>query len=323
MQVSVAASPDGTLTAPGPLIRHVPTIGGDQGPRLCRLERATICNFFLSRCRPLKHVEKQGRPLRVLTYNVHRWLGTDRKIAPARIAEVIASCDADVVALQEVRVGRIQAGEADQAAALAASLGMELHFQPTIRILGEQYGIAILTRHPSNIVKSENLPSPSPGPAFEKRSALWVSVEVDGHAVQVVNAHLSLRSRERRAQATALLGSDWIGHPDCGDPAILLGDFNAPPYSRSYRLFASHLRDVQMSHSNGEPLPTFHTRAPVLRLDHVFVTKSVEVVAAAPVRNSLTRVASDHFPLLAELHVKNHRRKQEASRTHEAQGERI
>jgi endonuclease/exonuclease/phosphatase family metal-dependent hydrolase len=252
----------------------------------------------------LKHSDQQGRTLRILTYNVHRWLGTDRQISPGRIAEVIASCDPDIVALQEVRVGRVRAGEVDQAATVAATLGMDLHFQPTIRILGEQYGIAVLTRHPSRIVRAERLPTQSTKPSFEKRSALWVSVEVEGHAVQVVNAHLSLRSGERRAQAAALVGSDWIGHPDCADPAVLLGDFNAPPYSRSYRLIANRLHDAQLSNASGEPQPTFHTRAPVLRLDHVFVTKSVEVVNAGPVRNPLTKVASDHFPLLAELRVR-------------------
>jgi endonuclease/exonuclease/phosphatase family metal-dependent hydrolase len=252
----------------------------------------------------LKHSEKHGRTLRILTYNVHRWLGTDRQISPARIADVIASCDPDIVALQEVRVGRARTGEVDQAATVAAILGMDLHFQPTIRILGEQYGIAVLTRHASRIVKSGRLPTQSTRPSFEKRSALWVSVEVDGQTIQVVNAHLSLRSGERRAQAAALVGPDWIGHPDCADPAVLLGDFNAPPYSRSYRLIANRMQDTQLSNSSGEPQPTFHTRAPVLRLDHVFVTKSVEVVDAGPVRNSLTRVASDHFPLLAQLRVR-------------------
>ena len=253
----------------------------------------------------MKHTDKPGRVLRLLTYNVHRWLGTDRKISPDRIAEVIASCEPDIVALQEVRVGRVQAGEADQAATVAARLGMELHFQPTIRILGEQYGIAILSRHPSRIVKAERLPTQSQGPSFEKRCALWACVDVHGQRVQVVNAHLSLRSRDRRGQAAALVGPDWIGHPDCADPAILLGDFNAPPYSRSYRLIAERMRDAQLSNPSGEPQPTFHTRAPVLRLDHVFVTRSVEVVAAGPVRSLLTRVASDHYPLLAELRVRD------------------
>jgi hypothetical protein len=41
----------------------------------------------------------------------------------------------------------------------------------------------------------------------------------------------------------------------------------------------------------------------VLRLDHIFVTPSAEVVAASPVRSALARIASDHFPLLAELRV--------------------
>ena len=85
----------------------------------------------------MKHSDKHGRTLRILTYNVHRWLGTDRQISPHRIAEVIASCNPDIVALQEVRVGRVRSGEVDQAAAVAARLGMDLHFQPTIRILGE------------------------------------------------------------------------------------------------------------------------------------------------------------------------------------------
>lgn len=252
----------------------------------------------------MKHVDKPGRNVRILTYNVHRWLGTDRQISPGRIAEVIASCEADIVALQEVRAGRIHKGHPDQAEMVAKLLGMDLHFQPTIRILGDQYGIAVLTRHPSAIVKSGRLPSLSSGQSFEKRSALWVSVDVDGHGLHVINAHLSLRSRERRAQAIALLGEEWMGHPDCADSAVLLGDFNAPPYSRSYRLMASCLRDAQLSNPTGDPQPTFHTRAPVLRLDHVFTTRSVDTIAAAPVRNELTRVASDHFPLLAELRVR-------------------
>jgi endonuclease/exonuclease/phosphatase family metal-dependent hydrolase len=241
---------------------------------------------------------------RIVTYNVHRWMGTDRQIAPGRIADVIASCEPDIVALQEVRVGRTRTGAIDQAAAVAGRLGMTLHFQPTIRVFGEQFGIAILTRHESRVVRSGRLPSLSNGPSLEKRSALWVSVEIQGQVLNVVNAHLSLRSRERLHQAEALVGGDWLGHPECLEPAVLLGDFNAPPQSRSYRLFASRLRDAQLSNPNGEPQATFHTRAPVLRLDHVFVTPSVEVVAAAPVRTPLARVASDHFPLMAELRIR-------------------
>lgn len=238
---------------------------------------------------------------RILTYNVHRWLGTDRQVAPGRIAEVIASCRPDVVALQEVRVGRVGSGGVDQAALVAAKLGMDLHFQPTIRVFGEQFGIAVMTRHTSRLMRSARLPSSSAGPAMEKRSALWVEVDVDGWTLNVVNAHLSLRARERLLQAEMLVGRDWIGHPACADPAVLLGDFNAPPHSRSYRVMTARLRDAQLCNPIRDPQATFHTRAPVLRLDHIFVSPSVEVLAAAPVRTPLARIASDHFPLMAEL----------------------
>ena len=128
----------------------------------------------------MKHSDKQGRTLRILTYNVHRWLGTDRQISPNRITDVIASCNPDIVALQEVRVGRVRPGEIDQAASVASALGMDLHFQPTIRILGEQYGIAVLARQSSRIVRCGRLPTQSTRQSFEKRSALWVAVEVEG-----------------------------------------------------------------------------------------------------------------------------------------------
>ncbi len=46
---------------------------------------------------------------RILTYNVYRCRGTDRRLSPARIAEVIARCRPDIVALQELDIGRARA----------------------------------------------------------------------------------------------------------------------------------------------------------------------------------------------------------------------
>jgi endonuclease/exonuclease/phosphatase family metal-dependent hydrolase len=42
----------------------------------------------------------------------------------------------------------------------------------------------------------------------------------------------------------------------------------------------------------------------VLRLDHVFVSASVEVLAAEVVRTELTRVASDHLPLSVDISLR-------------------
>jgi endonuclease/exonuclease/phosphatase family metal-dependent hydrolase len=242
--------------------------------------------------------------LRILTYNVHRWLGTDRKTAPGRTAEVIAACEADIVALQEVRVGTRRWGELDQAEAVARALGMDMHFQPTIRIMGEQFGLAVLTSLPAKRVKGGPLPMLTRKTVPEVRSALWVSVETGDERLQVVNTHLSLLSdRERLAQADALLGEEWLGAAEGCGPAVLVGDLNAGPRSKAYKHLAGRMRDVQLSCPVPCNLNTFHTRLPIRRIDHVFVSDGIRVANVEAIRTPLARVASDHVPLVADLRL--------------------
>ena len=40
--------------------------------------------------------------LRIVTYNIHRCRGMDRRTRPDRVAAVLREIDADVIALQEV-----------------------------------------------------------------------------------------------------------------------------------------------------------------------------------------------------------------------------
>ncbi len=242
--------------------------------------------------------------LKVLTYNVHRFVGLDRRTMPERAAGVIAATGAQVVALQEVKAGRLHNGGENRAEALAEMLGMTLYFQPTTRIFGEQLGLAILTSLPSRRIKGERLPSISPNGGISKRSALWVEVDHEGQTVQVINAHLSLRPNERLMQAEALLGAEWLGSKSCHSPALLMGDFNAAPTSRSYKLFCSELKDAQLMTRAGIARPTFHSRMPLVRLDHIFLRgEGLTVRKARPVRSALTRTTSDHLPLTADIEI--------------------
>jgi endonuclease/exonuclease/phosphatase family metal-dependent hydrolase len=43
--------------------------------------------------------------LRVLSYNIHRAIGVDRRFRPERIARILEAHDPDVVLLQEVDEG--------------------------------------------------------------------------------------------------------------------------------------------------------------------------------------------------------------------------
>jgi endonuclease/exonuclease/phosphatase family metal-dependent hydrolase len=58
---------------------------------------------------------KDGTDLRVVTYNIHRCRGLDRRVRPERIAAVLATIDPDVVALQEaIGPGLSGPGHAEQ-----------------------------------------------------------------------------------------------------------------------------------------------------------------------------------------------------------------
>ncbi|KQS76530.1 endonuclease [Rhizobium sp. Leaf384] len=248
----------------------------------------------------------QPSVLSILTYNVHSCIGTDRRMDPERIAEVIAAAQPDVIALQEVDVGRARTGGIDQAARIADALKVTAHFHPALHVRDEQYGDAILTALPSRLVKAGPIPSMG-----ETRGALWVEVEVDGRTVQIFNTHFGLGRTERRRQAEALLGDAWIGNDACRTaPVILAGDFNAIPSSVAYGLLKRRLPPVRVGDDPGKADggrrrigPTFPSRFPLLRLDHIFVSEDIETVSAGPVRTPLSRIASDHLPLQASLRI--------------------
>ncbi len=241
-------------------------------------------------------------PFRIMTYNVHRCLGTDGKLSPQRIAGVIAACDPDIVALQELDVGRVRTGSIDQAAAIARELGMQSHFHPALRVMGEEYGDAILTKAHSTLVKAGVLPSPKTPHRREPRGALWVVTQLAGQRLDIVNTHLGLTRAERSMQVGALLGPEWLGgHPQDG-ALILAGDFNVGRRSRSYRRISDCLHPARDA-TGRRRLRTFPSRLPMLSLDHVFVSDSIEIVDVRTVRTKLTRIASDHLPLLAEFRI--------------------
>jgi endonuclease/exonuclease/phosphatase family metal-dependent hydrolase len=242
---------------------------------------------------------------RVMTYNVHRCRGLDRAWSPERIADVIASCHPDIVALQELDVGRARSGHVDQAETIARDLGMDVQFFPALRVMEELYGDAILSRWPARAVHSAQLPGLRL-PGLEPRGALWSEIRIGDATLQVINTHLSVLGRERVLQADALLGPDWLGHPACHDPVILMGDFNATTRSRAYRRLSRRLRDVQRAmpaRRGGPRRATFPSRYPTLRLDHIFISRSVTVLDARTVRTPLASFASDHLPVIAELQV--------------------
>lgn len=241
---------------------------------------------------------------RILTYNVHRCVGTDRRLDVGRVAEVIAALAPDIVALQELDVGRVRTGGVDQAHEIARRLNMSFHFYPALKVEEELYGDAILTRLPERKIRTGPLPGYRPAPRLEPRGALWVEVEVEGRPVQILNTHLGLVPREQQLQAEALAGTEWLAHPDCAGPVILLGDFNATAASVVHRTLTRRLKPARALSPQRSPTATFPSRLPVLRIDHLFVCDEIRVEDVFAPYTPLTRAASDHLPLVMDFRLR-------------------
>jgi endonuclease/exonuclease/phosphatase family metal-dependent hydrolase len=240
---------------------------------------------------------------RIVTYNVHRCVGTDRRLDVGRIAQVLAGLEPDIVTLQELDVGRRRTGHVDQAHEIAQRLGMACHFHAALTVEEERYGDAILTGFPERLIQVGPLPGYEPIPALEPRGALWVEVEVAGQPVQILNTHLGLVPREQQIQAAFLAGPAWLRHPLCLGPTILLGDFNATAASVVYRTLRKQLAPARTLAASRSATATFPSALPVLRIDHLFVSLQIKVADVFAPFSPLTRVASDHLPLVMDFEV--------------------
>ncbi|WP_436714428.1 endonuclease/exonuclease/phosphatase family protein [Roseiconus lacunae] len=238
--------------------------------------------------------------LRLMTYNVHSCLGMDGQLSPKRIARVIAQADIDVVALQELDVGRSRSGGIDQAHEIARRLRMDHHFHASIHIEEERYGDAILSRLPMRLIRSDELPFTKPH--RERRCAIRVEVTTgQGRSIQIINTHLSLYPNERKQQALALT-DQWVSAARLKGPVVLCGDFNATPRSPTHRAITQCLQDLHQN-APGPTTATWFSHRPLTRIDHVFASDEVIATRAEVIASDVAKIASDHLPLVVEIEI--------------------
>lgn len=247
--------------------------------------------------------ERPREGLRLMTYNVHGCRGMDGKVAPHRIARVIAREDPDIVCLQELDVERVRSGGVDQARAIAERLEVDYHFHAVSELGdGGRFGNAILSRYPLTLLETRPLPMAPRAKGvlhLEDRGALLVALEANGRRIRIVNTHLSILASERRSQARALLADDFLGDPGWEEPVILAGDLNAAPRSWTVRELETRLRNAVPPEDRR--LRTWTGRTPLRRIDHVLVSPDIEVRHVYVPRTELSRVASDHLPLVVDF----------------------
>lgn len=258
------------------------------------------------------------RHIRVMTYNIHSCLGRDGRFSPERIARIIARYNPDIIGLQELDAGKARSGAIHQTRVIADILDMKFLFHPVHEIDEEQYGVSVLSRYPITLHRAASLPRIR---KKEPRGALWVQFSIGAHTIDFINTHLSTSPGERNLQIQELLSETWLHALGPDRYVIFCGDFNIFPMTQSYRRILTRFNDIYHVCPESRPRATWMGLG---RIDHIFASKNITVHSIHVPRNQLTRMASDHFPIVAVLEMKEdtvHSRRQK-KRTAETTGRR-
>lgn len=239
-----------------------------------------------------------GTRLRVVSWNVHGCVGTDRLFAPERIAAWLRALAPDIVLLQEVGDIRGVHPPVDQASTIAEALGFSCAVGITVRTGPYGYGNATLTRF--TVVESESIDLSVWG--REPRLALRAVIGYDALRIITLNVHLGLGPEERRTQLRRLLPAldSQLGH----EAVLMGGDFNDFPPGPVTLTLRHRMVDAAARIKKSR---TFPSRRPLLRLDRLYVGPGARVAAARVVSEGDIRVASDHLPVLVDFVVPERR----------------
>lgn len=228
--------------------------------------------------------------LRVATYNVHACVGSDGRHDPDRVAAVVAELDADIVAMQEFTYPASVAIESRMPVTLTMLDQYECVLGPTRQAVGTCFGNALFTRHRVIEVHRFDLSMKR----REPRGALAATIEVRGTIVHVLAAHLGLRVHERRFQVQQIL--EYLASVR-HTLVVVLGDFNDWLPGRS----VVHVLDDRLGRP---PRPaSFPVFWPIVALDRVWVNPIRALRRIATHTTATARLASDHYPVVADIDV--------------------
>jgi endonuclease/exonuclease/phosphatase family metal-dependent hydrolase len=284
--------------------------------------------------------------IRVITFNIHsKGINASNGVL-AKIAGLIRESGADIVGLQEVDQCCWRSDGIHIPARLAELTKMEVFFGKTIDIRGGSYGNAILSRFPIQSVCNISLheiahEEATSAPARERRCALRAVIEVNGHELVFINTHLDHgKAENQRLNSVAKLHEMTLGPPGttskdesvqlnarCGIPAVIVGDFNATPESKTIRLVkqfmhdafarAHELREQTERAARPQEVTTQQTRIqshaqaasddsnPITMpsgqkcIDYIFVSECIRPISVG----TITTDTSDHVPVFAQLEV--------------------
>jgi endonuclease/exonuclease/phosphatase family metal-dependent hydrolase len=238
--------------------------------------------------------------LRVVTYNVHKCRGLDRRVRPDRIAAVLRETGGDIIALQEVLSIDGHGHEQHQARYLAEELGMAYCIGENRRLHGGAYGNVMLSCLP--LMKVENFDITWRG--RERRGCLRADVSLKEQSpLHVFNIHLGTAFMERRFQGRRLVSEEILKSPALTGPRIVVGDFNEWTHGLASRLLSEHFKSADLRYHMSRAR-TYPGILPLVHLDHVYYDDTLELKRLILHRSRTALIASDHLPLVADFELR-------------------
>ena len=242
--------------------------------------------------------------LRVLTYNIHRAIGVDRRFRPERIAGILRHHDADLVLLQEVDEGAPRSRELDLAKELAEASGYPFYaVGHNVSLRKGRYGNATLSRYP--LLRERNIDL-SVAESWIRRGCQHTSVQItQDRFLEVFNLHLGLSARERFKQVNLLARCHEFDGVGDGTPMLVGGDFN-DWRSLLWPVFTDSMGfQCAMEGRNGRQhfLATYPSFSPQGALDRLYYRGPIQLSSIRRCRLQVSRVASDHLPMIAEFEI--------------------
>lgn len=245
--------------------------------------------------------------LKILTYNIHRAIGVDRRFRPERIVDILTHHDADLALLQEVDEGVPRSRELD----LARVLGHEAGYPHVaagynVSLRKGRYGNAVLSRWPLTLHRNIDLTIDG----RKRRGCLHATMTIEKpnaapRELHVFNLHLGLSARERARQIGMLSRCPEFAAVPEGAACVIAGDFNdwralLVPIFVEILEFKSATRHRFGGQAAIRTYPAF---SPTGALDRIYFRGPLRLLGAHSCRLRVSRVASDHLPLVAEFEL--------------------
>ena len=242
---------------------------------------------------------------RLLTYNIHRAIGLDRKFVPERIVAILRRYDADIVLLQEVDIGHPRSRLMNLAAHVAHQLGYP-HRAEGMNVFYRRgrYGNATLSHFPIGRQRNIDLTLSASKGRGAQHTRIHLPLPHRTVDLDVFNIHLSLSARMRRRQVSHLLTTDDVTQLAAGSPCLIAGDMN-DWRGLLKRQFAAADFACATNRRPGSrwAIKTFPSFAPTGGLDKIFYRGPLRPTHVYRARLALARVASDHLPVIADFEL--------------------